>query len=360
MLTFAQAKQAITACVNSKITALLCGSPGLGKTALLREVARECGLPCHELLASNCDAVDIAGLPYINPSDGEFRRSMLPQIRACIDAPGILFLDELTTVSASVRAPLMRLLLERNAGGHALHRDSVVIAAANKPEECPGGIELDAASINRVVKLDDFQPSLDEIQEYFKTAQESGSRAYEEFLDFAATLGVNSDLLDMSPPRTAIDSGLPFGSPRAWDRGLQVYAAYCAAANVGYNASKDEDHVGYSLLAGAVGEHKAIAFFGIRKQRKNLPDVNEILKEPLTARVPDGKDKQIAAVGLLGRVAARDSFAAWIYADRLTPEIGAACARMLVGIKDDPKSKLFKDGRQAQVRLLSKVNKGMK
>jgi hypothetical protein len=357
MLNFKQAKQAISACVDAKITVLLVGPPGVAKTACIREVARDFKLPCHELLASNCDVTDIGGMPYI--VDGEFRRALLPQIQACVDKPGILFLDEITTCSASVRAPLMRLMLEGYAGGQQLHKDSVVVAAANRPEECPGGIELDAATVNRVVRLDDFQPDIDEIMGYFTNAQKSGTRVFDEFVDFAGTLSVNSDLLDMSPPKASIDGGLPFGSPRAWDRGLQAYAHYCDKAGVGYNNSKEEDSIGYSILAGAVGEHKAITFFGIRKQRKSLPSVEEIATNPASAKVPEGKDKQIAAVGLLARVAEKDSYAAWIYADRLTPEIGAACARMLVMRKDTTKTLFFTEGKKAQIRMLAKTNKGM-
>src|SRR5574341_2096675 len=291
-LSFAQAKQALAACVRARVTPILVGPPGIGKTALMRAVAQDSELPCHELLASNCDAVDIAGLPYV--VDGILRRALLPQIKACVDAPGLLFLDELTSVPPSVQAPLMRLLLEHYAGGQQLHPESAVAGAANRPEECPGGIELTAASINRVIKLIDYLPTLDEIRGFFETVGGEGSRFRDEALDFSATLSVQSDLLDLAPPKPAIEAGAPFASPRAWERGLRAYAEHCEAAGVGFNLGKDEDDIGYAILTGAVGEAKALAFLATRKMRKHLPSIDEILKDPQKTKVPERKDQQIA------------------------------------------------------------------
>jgi len=359
MLSFEKAKLALIACARAKITTLLVGPPGTAKTSLVREVATELDLPCHELLASNCDAVDIAGLPYV--VDGELHRALLPQIKACVDGPGLLFLDELTSVPHSVQAPLMRLLLEFYAGGHKLHPESCVIAACNRPEECPGGIELSAATINRVIKLVDYQPTVEEIRGYFdRSGGAPNTRLHEEFSDFAATLHVTPDLLDMVPPKAAIDAGAPFASPRAWERGLRAYAEYCDKAKVGYNVGKDDDAIGYEILCGAVGEAKAIAFLAIRKMRKHLPSVDEIIDDPNKARVPGEKDRQIAAIGLLARVAGRDLMCAWIYADRLLPEIGASCARVLMNRAPSPgMSKFHNAGVAAQVKLLARIRGSM-
>jgi hypothetical protein len=268
-----------------------------------------------------------------------------------------LFLDELTCVPASVQAPLMRLLLERYAGGTKLHPDSAVIGAANPPEQAPGAVELSAASVNRVIKITDFQPTISEIRGFFDEIGEDESRLREEGRDLAATLSVQVDLIDMTPPRASIDAAAPFASPRAWETGLKAYAMHCEAANVGFNSGKDDDELGYALLSGAVGEAKAAAYLGIRSMRKHLPSMDEILANPQTAKVPPERERQIAAVGLLGRVADKDINCSWIYAERLAAEIAAACSRVLMnrpatGAKS---SKWFAAGQLAQVKGLARI-----
>jgi hypothetical protein len=350
-LSFAQTKSALIACVRAKITAMLVGPPGCGKTALIRAVAREVTLPCHELLASNCDATDIAGLAYV--ANGDLRRALLPQIKACVDAPGLLFLDEISQVTPSVHGPLMRLLLEGYAGGQPLHSGSAILAAANRPEECPGGIELTAATVNRVIKITDFFPTLSEIRAFFEGLGTEGSRLREDARDFAATLAVQPDLLDMAPPRPAIDAGAQFASPRGWERALRAFAEY----------GSKEDDVGCALLAGGVGEAKSAMFLGIRKLRQHLPSVDEILKDPVNARVPAERDRQIAAIGLLSRVADRDMWAAWIYVTRLQPEISGASSHMLMDRCERggaiTASRWFELGKAAQRTALAKIRRAI-
>lgn len=346
-LTFEQTKLAVKAAVAAKKTILIQGPPGVGKSSLIRDVGDSLDLPVHELIASNCDAVDIAGLPYV--SQGVLKRALLPEILACVEQPGILFLDELTAVPASVQGPLMRLLLERVAGGTRLHKDSTVVAACNRPEECPGGVELSAATINRMIKIVDFAPSLDEIRGFFHNVvgqEEENEILIGEARDFAATLSVQPDLVTMSPPKVAIDAGAPFGSPRAWETGLRVFAAHGAV----------EDDVGFALLDGAVGQHAAATFTGIRKMRKHLPSVDQVCEDPTKAPVPEKKDHQIAAIGLLARVADKDGWAAWVYAHRITSEIGIAAGRILMTRPQPGPSKWAAIGRKLQIDLLSKVS----
>ena len=201
--------------------------------------------------------------------------------------------------------------------------------------------------------------NLEEIRGFFDThGGESGTRRREEFSDFAATLSVAPDLIDMVPPRTAIESGSPFASPRAWERGLCAYAQYCDTAKVGYNVGKDDDAIGYEILSGAVGDAKAVAFLAIRRMRKHLPSVDEIVTSPDKTRVPEEKDRQIAAVGLLARVADRDLWCAWIYTARLLPEIAASCARVLMERAAPPGVSRWRvAGAEAQVKVLAQVRR---
>jgi hypothetical protein len=357
VLNYTQAAAAVAAALRARRTALLLGSPGVGKTALVRDAAAAIGLPCHDLIASNMDPTDVAGLPYRDLQSGRVLRELFPEIRAVVDAAGVLFIDEATAMPKSVEGPMLRVAMERNAGGTPLHPGSPVVLACNPPEQAPGGIELSAAFINRIVLLR-YQPSFAEVQSYFNgeavhaspvVLDEDAFQAacVAEFADFAATLSHATDLLVYDPPRASVDQGEPWASPRGWEIGLS-----CLAAHGG-----KEDDVGYALLTGAVGPSAAGAYLAIRKLRLHLPSIDEIAANPTKARLPESLDQQIAALGLLARVAQTDVWAAWTYAGRLRKEIGAACGRFLMN-KVPQASKFATVGRKAQIQLLARVQRG--
>jgi len=346
ILNFEQTMAAVQSAFESKITLALMGPPGVGKTQLVRLAAKVVKKPLHVLLGSTCDPSDIGGIPVV--TDGELRRIPIAAIRACAAAPGILFLDEITTVTPSVQAPLMRLLLEGVAGDVKLHKESVVCAAFNPPEHCPGSYELSAATTNRmiIVKL---SPTLSEIRAFFDNLGEEDTPLRAEGRDWSATVSQETRLLQIDPPPASVQQGEPWGSPRAWERGLIAYVQ--AVEN------KAPDVVSHALLAGAVGEAQATVYAAIKRLRDALPSVDDIRRDPEGTRVPDGKDKQIAAIGVLSRVADVDIWAAWMYAERLGAEISMACARVLLTRPTKGPGTFATKGRQAQIRLMAKISR---
>lgn len=358
ILNYTQAAQAVAACLRAKRAILLYGSPGVGKTSLGRDASRAVNLPCHILIGSNMDSTDIGGLPY-RGADGHVHRELFPEIRAVVDAPGVLFLDEATTVPKSVEGPLLRLALERNAGGTQLHPDACILLAANPPEQAPGASDLSAAMINRVVVIR-YAPSLDEVRGFFSgrpvvatpavvSAAELPEAYRLEALDFAATCEADPSMIMLDPPQASIDASAPWGSPRAWEIGLSVYAA---------NGSHEDD-VGFALLAGAVGPEAAATFLGVRKLRQYLPTISDVIARPDTAIVPSEIDQQIAALGVIARVAETDTEAGWIYAERLGPEPSIAACRHLMNKYKVPakQSKRNQAAREAMTRLVARVGR---
>lgn len=352
-LSYAKALQALVAAIRGGVTPILEGPPGTGKTALARHAFDEAGLPHHTLIASNCDATDFAGFPYVDPKSGSFRRALLPEIQACVDGPVGLILDEYKSTPLSVRAALMNVLLERKVQGQAFHAGSRVIGATNPPEMCPSGTESTAAEGNRVIVIS-YLPTMDEIQGYFDRLGPEGSTLRTEAKDFAATLAVEARLVTFVPSREAIDGGKPFPSPRAWEIAVKAVAAHVDLGG------KVADDVGLALLCGVLGTDAAIAYGGIRKHRADLPTFEEILKDPGKAKVAPQREKQIAALGVISRVADKDVWPAWIYASRLDAEIAQACGRTLLRRKDVlPASKLSHEGKQAQMKLLAVVRRNI-
>lgn len=350
-LNYAQAMRGVIAGQAAGVTILLEGPPGVGKTSLGYALGVLLKKRVVVLIGANLDPTDVAGLPYLH--GGVVLRSLFPELQAACDEGVILLIDELTTTPPSVRAALLRLILERNAGGRPLHPDTRILAACNAPEHAPSAVELDAASLNRVSRLR-YAPSAREIAAFFNGTPVTAGAVNApadyavEASDFAATLGADPSLVQIEPPAASVEAGAPWASPRAWELGLKLWSA---------DGAKD-DEVGYALLAGCVGPHAATAWLAIRKLRANLPTADQIQADPAKALVPDRTDHQIAALGLVSRVAREDSSAAWVYTERLRPEIGAAVAQIIQQLPPTKLQKFQKEAMQSQVKLMARIHRG--
>lgn len=341
-LSFSTGRVVLRAHIEANQPVLIMGSPGVGKTTIVGDVARELGRKCWVLIASTYESVDFGGLPKDN---GEaFDRIPCRQILEASKEPGILFFDEITTASPQVQAALLRGILERVFGDVRLHPDTVIVAAANPVDQAPGGYEM-APPLTGRFSIYDFAPKLPEVQGYFNRLGNEDSQLRELALDLAATWEHAPDLLQLDPPQAAINEGAKWASPRDWDRALNVWAT-CPTAG---------DDLAYQLLAGSVGEHAAAGFMGIRKLRVHLPGIGEIVKDPAGVKVPDDPTYQVGAIGLLANVASQDCYSAWIYAARLRDEIGAAAARALLSRKRHGAAKRKQLGNLALTKLLGRI-----
>ncbi|RME97465.1 MAG: hypothetical protein D6772_10370, partial [Bacteroidetes bacterium] len=133
------------------IPVLLWGKPGTGKSSFLEALQRP-DFPVLTLLASIHDPTDFSGLPMLQEGEVHYARpAWLGTLVAA--AQGVLFLDELTTAPPAVQAALLRVVLERQVGSHALPAAVRVVAAANPPDPAYGNWDLSPALRNRFVHL---------------------------------------------------------------------------------------------------------------------------------------------------------------------------------------------------------------
>jgi hypothetical protein len=359
-LNLHQTGVAIAACARAGRVALVFGPPGIAKTTLARAVtpvvARHLGYnttspddpmyPAIDCVLSNRDAVDIGGYPVTFP-DGEVRLQLFGTLRQAEQRPGLLILDELTTCTQAVQGPAMRLVLERYAGENPLHKDTRIVCLANRPDQAPGGIQLTATLINRVIIIN-CQPTVTEISDYFCAAPAARLDTMVELPSDAvwqarrqqlmATAGViftqRPDLLCFDPPPAAISDGESFASPRAWEICCDVISTLPSMSG--------DDSIVQAIAVGTLGAARAFAFLSILKAREHLPSVDDVIKSPDTALVPDetkmiddgqggrkqiGRDVTFAAIPLVIEASRIDSWAAWVYIERLPSEIVAAVAK---------------------------------
>src|SRR5918999_1427127 len=149
-ITLQRAKKLIQ-CMAHEQSFLLLSPPGVGKSDIVYQAAREAGLPCRSLLGTQIAPEDVSGIPRIVGERSVFcpPRMLLPESAE----PFCLFLDELPACAPDVQKSLYSLLLERRLGEHMLPPGTWVVAAGNRVEDRALVRALSSALINRVTIL---------------------------------------------------------------------------------------------------------------------------------------------------------------------------------------------------------------
>ena len=111
---------------------MLWGPPGVGKSAIVAQVAAGIG-GCVTAILSQLDPVDVRGLPRIDAAGrAAFAPpSFLPDVERD-GSTGVLFLDELNAAHQSVQVAAMELIHERRSGDYRLPDGWYVVAAGNR------------------------------------------------------------------------------------------------------------------------------------------------------------------------------------------------------------------------------------
>lgn len=200
VVTLRQAKRLIQ-CMAHEQSFLLLSAPGVGKSEVVYEAAREAGLPCRSLLGTQIAPEDVSGIPRIVGERSVFcpPRILLPER----PEPFCLFLDELPACAPDVQKAFYSLLLERRLGEHALPPGTWVVAAGNRLQDRALVRAMSSALINRVTILQIRH----DVDEWLAWAQRSGVRA--EIRSFIKTV---PDALMRAVPADPV----PFSTPRAW------------------------------------------------------------------------------------------------------------------------------------------------
>lgn len=336
-------REALAVSVAAGVPVVLWGSPGTGKTSVVRALGASLGCPVEVVIGSLREPSDFAGLPVV--VDGGVR--MAPPVwavRLAEAGHGLLFLDELSTAPPAVQAAMLRVVLERVVGDLVLPAAVRVVAAANPPEQAADGWDLAAPLANRLVHLDwpvDAAAVADGLATGFPTVLPAGlglgppspSRVLAARAAVAAFLKVRPALV-LQIPKVAASAGRGWPSPRSWEH-LAILLASCESAQV----SAD---VRACLLIGAVGEGAGVEFLSWLAHT-DLPDPDAVLADPSSFVLPQRSDRAFAALTAVAAVAiARgdpDSWsAAWqvlATATKAAPDVATLVAQTLAAARPD-------------------------
>src|SRR5689334_12139898 len=175
------------------------GPPGIGKTALVEQFARDVGLDCLSLLGSQLAPEDLIGVPRIEGNRSVF----CPPRMVARDAAYLLFIDELNACSFEVQKAFYSLINDRKLGEYRLPEGSVVVGAGNRAQDQAIVKPMSSALMNRMLHVE-LKPTL---RDWLDWAYAQG--IHEWILRYLET---RPDHLFVAPPKTEET----FTSPRSW------------------------------------------------------------------------------------------------------------------------------------------------
>lgn len=284
------------------------GSPGLGKTSVFKQLAKRLGekhkvkfgfvlkhLPTMQpedfgLPLPNVDKTKIKFIvPDWFPTQAAVDAGLFPKY-------GILLMDDRNQAEAAHQKILANIVQERELHGEKLAEGWTVGSTGNRQSDRAGANKVLTHLRNRETVLM-FQPDLDEWCDW--AYQNDIRPEVISFLRFRPNF-----LSDFDAQR---EDGNP--TPRAWAEGVSPILGRVPVASE------------YACVAGAVGEGAGSEFMAFLKIFRDLPDPDEIIKDPKRAPVPENQATKYALCGALSQRATYANFGNIIeYTHRLEPE----------------------------------------
>ncbi len=153
--------------VNKQRPIFLYGPPGIGKTAVMEQIAKEMSIGIVSYSMTHHTRQSALGLPFIKTRSfggveydvSEFTMSeILSDVYSYIERTGkkqgILFLDEINCVSETLAPSMLRFLQYKTFGSHPVPEGWVIVAAGNPPEYNKSVKEYDIATLDRIQKIE--------------------------------------------------------------------------------------------------------------------------------------------------------------------------------------------------------------
>ena len=145
----------------------LVGAPGIGKTAIITQVAQELGIGVVSYSMTHHTRQSALGLPRIEHRSfegfeyeaseytmSEIVSAIYDYMEATGERRGILFLDEINCVSETLYPSMLQFLQFKTFGRHRVPEDWVIVCAGNPPEYNKSVHEFDVVTLDRLREID--------------------------------------------------------------------------------------------------------------------------------------------------------------------------------------------------------------
>lgn len=237
--------------VEQKIPTFLWGAPGIGKSSIVKQIAKARGVGFIDLRLALMDPTDLKGIPFY---DKESHTALwAPPAFLPREGEGILFLDELNSAPPSVQASAYQLILDRKVGEYELPKGWAIVAAGNREGDRGVTYRMPTPLANRFVHFE-MEASVEDWRIW----------AYKNGVDerIVSYISYKNEHLFTFDAKSDAKS---FATPRSWE------------FVDGILKSKIKNEALLDTLSGAVGRDIAVSFLSFMKVKNKLPDIQNIL-----------------------------------------------------------------------------------
>lgn len=295
-----QAQNIITSYIKAKLVPMLVGSPGVGKSAIIHEIAKHYNLKVIDLRLSQCDPSDLLGFPTITGNKSSYKPMATFPIEGDPVPAGysgwMLFLDEFNSAPPAVQAASYKLVLDRMIGEHHLHKQVAIV--------CAGNLETDNAIVQTM------STALQSRLVHLELAIDA-----KEWCDWAMSHGIDhriTSYIEFKPSALYTfkpdHSDKTYACPRTWEftnRLMEHIDSPGAAA----------------MFSGVLSEGVAREFLQFTKIYDQLPKMEDIEKAPTKVAVPNEPSILYAITGSLAEYTTHDNVESILqYTKRLPAE----------------------------------------
>ncbi|MBR2593008.1 MAG: AAA family ATPase [Firmicutes bacterium] len=277
----------------------LMGAPGIGKTAIMEQIAQELGVGLVSYSMTHHTRQSALGLPFIvkktyGGKEYDVSEYTMSEIIASVYdmaeetgvSEGILFLDEINCVSETLAPAMLQFLQFKTFGRHAVPKGWIVVTAGNPPEYNKSVREFDIVTWDRIKRID-VEPDFEAWKEY----------AYKKGIHPSILTYLEIKRRDFYKVETTVD-GKSFVTARGWDDLSQMISLYEKE-----NIAVDEKLIVQYLQHPKIAKDFSLYYDLFNKYRSDY-QVDKILdgtySEDIAARAKNAKfDERLSLLGLI-------------------------------------------------------------